>query len=425
MHHLPFSHLPFFVLILLLLILAKLFGEIMARFKLPAMVGEIIAGVILGPSILHIVSSSNDMKTISDLGVFMLIILAGLEIDVEEIYNSIRGKKAWVAVMGYLIPVLLGLVTGKFFFNDIMIIIFIALCIAVTALPVSVRILMDLGKLQSDIGRKIISTAIFNDVISLFILGVLLDINTNVSGYRELVFMLSKTLIKFMIFTGLIILNYNLFKRSKDKKSIINKKLNTLLIFLKSREPLFAIVMVFILIFASISELLGLHFIIGAFFSAIVLNKAILGEENYNTFYKTTSSMTFGFLAPIFFALIGVEIAVFSINNYLLLVVIIVVAFISKIGGGYIGGRMAGLDRIKSLTIGMGINGRGIMEIVIARIALEKGFIGVELFSILVIMAIITTVVSPVLLKKMFALSDKADHRSEILNQKKAVIPNS
>jgi Kef-type K+ transport system membrane component KefB len=311
------------------------------------------------------------------------------------------------------------------FFDDNMIIIFIALCIAVTALPVSVRILMDLGRLQSDIGRKIISTAIFNDVISLFILGVLLDVNTNVSGYRELVFMLSKTVIKFMIFTGLIILMYQLFRRTKDKISIINKKLDTLLIFLKSRESLFAIVMVFILIFASISELLGMHFIIGAFFSAIVLNKSILGEENYTTFHKTTSSMTYGFLAPIFFALIGVELAVFSINNYLLLAVIIFVAIISKIGGGYIGGRMAGLDRINSLTIGVGINGRGIMEIVIARIALEKGFIGIELFSILVIMAIITTVVSPVLLKKMFEWSDRAALATEIKNQEKSPLPPS
>jgi Kef-type K+ transport system membrane component KefB len=425
MHHLPFAHLPFFVSILLLIILAKFFGEILARFRMPAMVGEIIAGIVLGPSILHIVSSSSDMKIISDLGVFMLIILAGLEIDVEEIYNSIRGKKAWVAVMGYLIPVILGLITGKLFFDDNMIIIFIALCIAVTALPVSVRILMDLGRLQSDIGRKIISTAIFNDVISLFILGVLLDVNTNVSGYRELVFMLSKTVIKFMLFTGLIVLMYQLFKKTKDKISIINKKLDTLLLFLKSRESLFAIVMVFILIFASISELLGMHFIIGAFFSAIVLNKAILGEENFNTFHKTTSSMTYGFLAPIFFALIGVELAIFSINNYLLLGVIILVAIISKIGGGYLGGRMAGLDRINSLTIGVGINGRGIMEIVIARIALEKGFIGIELFSILVIMAIITTILSPVLLKKMFEWSDRVAHKSEAENTELNPVPPS
>ena len=336
MIHAPFSHLPFFVLILLLVILAKMFGEILARFKLPAMVGEILAGVILGPSVLHLVSSSNDMKIISDLGVFMLIIIAGLEIDVEDVINSIRGRKAWVAVMGYLIPIILGLAVGKYFFNDRMIIIFIALCIAVTALPVSIRILMDLCRLHSEVGRKIISTAIFNDVISLFILGVLLDLNTNVSGYKELAYMLSITIIKFLTFVLLIIIMYYLFKKTKNKILIVNKKFDSLLVYLKGRESNFAVIMVFILIFASISELLGLHFIIGAFFSAIVLNKTILGEENFEHFHKTTTSMTFGFLAPIFFALIGVELAVFSIDNYLLLVVIILTAFISKISGGYI-----------------------------------------------------------------------------------------
>ncbi len=414
----PFTHLPFFVSILLLIILAKMLGEILVRFRMPAMVGEILAGVILGPSILNIVSPSSDMKIISDLGVFMLIILAGLEINVDEIFNSIRGKKAWVAIMGYTVPILIGLITGKLFFEDNMIIIFIALCIAVTALPVSVRILMDLGKLQSDVGRKIISTAIFNDVISLFILGVLLDLNTNFSGYQELAIMLSITIVKFLIFILLIFLMYYLFQKSKERISFFNKKLDKLLLYLKNKESLFAVVMVFILIFASISELLGLHFIIGAFFSAIIINKAILGDENFHNFHKTTSSMTYGFLAAIFFALIGVELAVFSIHNYLLLIVIILVAFISKIGGGYIGGRMAGLNRINSLTIGVGINGRGIMEIVIARIALEKGFIGIELFSILVIMAIITTIVSPVLLKSMFFWSDKAALKSDMAKEK-------
>lgn len=421
MLHAQFVHLPFFVSILLLIILAKMLGEILVQFKLPSMVGEIMAGLILGPSILHIVSPSSDMKIISDLGVFLLIILAGLEIDVDEIFNSIKGKKAWVAIMGYLIPIIIGLITGKFFFDDNMIIIFIALCIAVTALPVSVRILMDLGKLQSDIGRKIISTAIFNDVISLFILGVLLDVNANVLGYKELALTLSITFIKFLVFISLIILIYYLFQRSKERISIINNKLDKLLIYLKSKESLFAIVMVFILLFASISELLGLHFIIGAFFSAVVLNKGILGEENFTNFHKTTSSMTYGFLAPIFFALIGVEIAVFSIDNYLLLAVIVLVAFVSKIGGGYIGGRMAGIDRINSLTIGVGINGRGIMEIVIARIALEKGFIGIELFSILVIMAIVTTIVSPFMLKSMFAWSDRAALKSESEQEEKLI----
>jgi Kef-type K+ transport system membrane component KefB len=399
-------------------------GEIFVRFKMPAMVGEILAGIILGPSILHIVSPSQDMRIISDLGVFLLIIIAGLEIDIDDIINSIRGKKAWVAIMGYLIPVILGLIVGRYFFEDRMIVIFIALCIAVTALPVSVRILMDLGKLQSDVGRKIISTAIFNDVISLFILGVLLDVNTSVSGYRELAVTLSITVVKFLIFILLIIMMYYIFQKSKDRISVINKKLDTLLIYLKSRESLFAIVMVFILIFASISELLGLHFIIGAFFSAIVLNKAILGEDNFESFHKTTSSMTFGFLAPIFFALIGVELVVFSIDNYVLLAVIILAAFISKIGGGYIGSRIAVIDRINSLAIGMGINGRGIMEIVIARIALERGFIGIELFSILVIMAIVTTVVTPFFLKSMFAWSDRVSLRSEALKPDIPVDPS-
>jgi Kef-type K+ transport system membrane component KefB len=396
-------HLPFFAMLLILIVLAKMLGEIMERLGQPSMIGEIIAGVILGPSVLHLVTASSELKIISDLGVFLLVVLAGLEINIEDIVNAVRGRNAWIAIMGFIIPLLSGLLTGYFFHLDQSLVLFLGLCIAITALPVSIRILMDLGKLETNIGKKIISAAIFNDVVSLLVLGIILDFKTNSKSYFELFQSISLTTVKFLVFSAVFIIAYKFIKKSSKRISIINKKFDFFLSFMKGKESLFAIVMVFVLIFASITELVGLHFVIGAFFGSILLSREILGEEHFLEVKKTTSGITMGLLAPIFFAMIGVQFDFLSINNLGLLLIILGASFLSKIFGGYAGGRLSGMNHNESMTLGLGLNARGIMELVIANIALINGFIDISFFSILVIMGITTTIVSPFLLKWSFA----------------------
>lgn len=401
---------PFVVELLLLLLTARMFGEIMERFNQPAMIGEVLAGVILGPSLLGFAVFTNEIKVISDLGVFLLVILAGFEIDIEELRKSIRGRNAWIAIMGFIIPMFSGFVIGIIFELQIMLTVFLSLCISITALPVSIRILMDLGKLNTDIGQKIISAAIFNDVVALLILGVILDFKESSANIRELTFTIIFSVLKVLIFMFLMVGAYRLFNIAKEKVTFLNHKFETFLIYLKGKESLFAMIMVFVLIFASLSELVGLHFVIGAFFGAILLPREMLGKENFEAVQKNTSSITMGFLAPIFFAAMGVEFNLLSINNVYLLLVVIAASFISKILGGYLGGKMAKLSNYKSFTLGVGLNARGIMELVIANIALQNGFIDIPLFSILILMGIITTVVTPFLLKRSFSLIDKENN---------------
>jgi Kef-type K+ transport system membrane component KefB len=117
---------------------------------------------------------------------------------------------------------------------------------------------------------------------------------------------------------------------------------------------------------------------------------------------KTTSNMAMGFLAPIFFAGIGLEFNIGSIHNLGLMGAILLASYASKIAGGYLGGRLAGLRHRASLTLGIGLNARGIMELVIANIAYKNGMISTELFSILVLMGVLTTLSTPMMLKKAF-----------------------
>jgi Kef-type K+ transport system membrane component KefB len=199
-----------------------------------------------------------------------------------------------------------------------------------------------------------------------------------------------------------LIVAYELFKLVKSKVGIVNPKVNKFLHYLRGKESLFALVIVFVLLFSSIAEAMGLHFIIGAFFGAILLPRTIFAKGDFKKVKESTSGITMGFLSPIFFATLGISMDVTSLSNLPLLFMVLAVSFLSKIFGGYLGGRFAGLDSSTSFTIGLGLNARGIMELVIANIALQRGFIDISVFSILVIMALLTTIFTPFFLQYGF-----------------------
>ncbi|MEI7597294.1 MAG: cation:proton antiporter [Bacteroidota bacterium] len=392
------SSLPFAVSILLLLFFAKVFGEIAENFNQPSMIGEIFAGFLLGPSVFNILGVTTELKVISELGVFLLIILVGLEINVDDIIKSLKGKAIFVSVLGFVLPFLSGFFIGYMFGLDRMLSVFIGLCISITALPVSVRILMDLNLLKTDFGNQIISCAIFNDVVSLMVLGVLIDQKNSIdlstiALATNIVISISKVVLFVVVF--IIVLRW--IKHLTKKIDIVRKNFLFFSKFIKGKETLFAFVILFILFFASLSELLGLHLIVGTFLGAMLLNKELMGSK-FKIVERTTSGISMGFLAPIFFATLGLEFNLSSITHVPLLIAIVLVSFLSKILAGFIGGLLIKYSPTKALMLGFGLNARGVMELIIAKIALQYGFITKEVFSILVFMGLITTVFTPFIL---------------------------
>jgi Kef-type K+ transport system membrane component KefB len=376
------------------------------RFKQPAMIGEIIAGMILGPSLFNLIHRTEDIKVISELGIFLLVIIAGLEINIDDILRSLKGRNIIISIMAFFLPIFGGMAVGYYFDLDLMTTVFIGLCVAITALPVSIRILMDLGKINSEVGQKIISVAIFDDVLALSILGVLLNIKDTDRSVTDVLQAGSISLLKLSVFILLLTLAYLFIRRILRRGDYLKESLDKLVSVIRGKEPLFALFFAFVLLFATVTENLGLHFIVGAFFAAMLISESLIGRENLQAIETTTSKMAMGFLAPIFFAGIGLEFNISSIGNISLLIAVIVVSYLSKIVGGYLGGTMAGLGGRVSLTLGIGLNARGIMELVIANIAYRNGLIGTEVFSILVIMGVLTTLTTPLLLKRAFARMD-------------------
>ena len=399
---LPHFELPFFTNLLILLVLARLLGELFERFKQPAMIGEIIAGIILGPTLLNLIHRSDEIKTISELGVFLLVIIAGLEIDFEDILKSLKGRNIIISLFAFFLPIFSGFAVGYFFGLDTMTTVFMGLCVAITALPVSIRILMDLGKINSEIGQKIISVAIFDDILALTILGVLLNIKDTDMELMSILKVSLTSLLKLSLFIVILVLAYKFIKKLSNRENFVENELNRFLDILKGKESLYAIFFVFVLIFATITETLGFHFIVGSFFAAMLINDNLVGKKHLESFHSTTNSLAMGFLAPVFFAGIGLEFNFSSIDNYFLLFMVLFVSYFSKIVGGFFGGRLAGFDSKFSLTLGIGLNARGIMELVIANIAYKANLISLEIFSILVIMGVVTTLSTPFLLKRRF-----------------------
>ncbi|MCL5006076.1 MAG: cation:proton antiporter [Acidobacteria bacterium] len=395
---------PLIEALLLLLLLSRMLGEISEHYGQPAMLGEIAAGVVLGPSVLGAIHFTAEIKAIADLGVLLLVFLVGMDMDLETLWKSFRGRGAWVGVTGFLLPMLLGILVGLAFGLDNTRSVFIGLCIAVTALPVSVRILMDLGKLQTEIGQRIISAAVFNDVTSLLILGVILDFKRKGIVHSAPFLPMGLALIKALTFmTGLILLARAVRRYSPQRFLRSRNLFARLLVRLKGKESVFAVVLLFVIAFASFSQILGLQFVVGAFFGSMLLSYEVLGKAKFLEVQKTASDITMGFLGPIFFAAIGLEFDAASLRNWTLAVAVLLVAFAGKIIGGYVGGLLAKLTREESWAIGVGLNGRGIMELVIASIALSNGFIGQRVFTILVLMTVVTTSMTPMLLKRAYA----------------------
>jgi len=398
---------PFFTNLLILLVTARILGELFERMKQPAMIGEILAGILLGPSVLNLIHRTSDIDVISELGVFLLVIIAGLEINIDDILKTFRGRNLFISFMAFFFPLLGGITVGTLFGLHLMPALFVGLCVAITALPVSVRILMDLGKLDTELGKKIISVAIFDDVLALTILGVLLNIRETDMSAGAILTVASISLLKLFLFIAVLSLSYYVIRIISNRGDYLETSLNKVLAFLRGKEALFALFFAFILFFSTITEGLGFHFIIGAFFAAMLINEKVVGKLHFKAIERTTSGLAMGFLAPIFFAGIGLEFELASISNIGLLVAVVLVSYGSKILGGYLGARLAGLQGKISYALGVGLNARGIMELVIANIAYSAGLITAEIFSILVLMGVLTTLTTPFMLKRAFKNLDK------------------
>jgi Kef-type K+ transport system membrane component KefB len=397
--------------LLLLIVVARLFGRLFARYNQPELIGEILAGVLLGPAILGLIEPNKALAGVTELAVFLIILNAGLEMRFSDIVGAMKGRGLMLAAISFFIPFGGGVLVAAAFGQDIMRMIFLGLCISITALPVAVKLMDSLGILHTPIARFSLATAVVNDVAALFILGIVLNLPETLTLGDASAAVGIATLK--LIAMGMVVLGLNHLLNWLEKRNINVQALPESMIKVFGPEALFGIVIVFVLVFGTISEALGFHFVIGAFFGALFLDKKHFIASRYKDLQGTLGSITNGFLGPIFFAYLGLELQLVSLSEWEFPFIVIVVSIVTKLFAGWLGGLMVGMEHRESLGLGAVLNGRGVMELVVAGIAYQNGFIGPTMFSTLVLMGIVTTFLTPIFFKQVYRGNKLEEYRQE------------
>ena len=395
--------------LLVLLVVTRLFGEVAQRAGQPPLLGELVAGVALGLVATHFnglnvvpedLASDPVFDAFADLGIFFLMLFAGVELGVGDLTDASK-RSAIVGSSGFCLPLVAGfgvawvaLPESELKFAQALV---VGTALAITAIPVAVRMLMDMGQLQTRVGRTIVSAAVVDDVLSL----VLISIFSGVAGTdpSPSVATLARLAIEIALFlaAAIVVARY------------VVPRVGRVVTSQSTPEFEFTSLLIGGLAFALLAEVLGLHFILGAFVAGLFFERRTAGDETYDEVRKRVRAITVGFLAPIFFVSIGMNLDLGAVSEVpLFLTVLVLLAFVTKLVGAALPAYWMGLSGREATAVGIGMSARGAIELIIAEVALEAGiFAGPEplppivaqLFSTIVIVAIVTTLVAPVALK--------------------------
>jgi len=409
--------------LLILFLAARLAGEAMEQIGQSAMIGEVAAGIVLGPAVLGVIDPNPalqpgaSLSVVSQLGVLVLVLLAGMELGRENLWKALKERSAYVAFAGFILPFVLGYSLALALGMNFPQCLFLGTALAVTALPVSVRILMDLNLLHSRIGRAIVSVALANDLVAFAMLGMILEVARLGATALDPV-ILGYAILKNLLFLGLVLAVSVVLKGAMRAAPNGASYFQTVLEKLKGHERGMAISIILALSLGAAAEAVGIHFAVGVFYGGVLITPRLLGATRFVKMRSAVQTVTFGLLAPIFFGFVGLNFSL-AFGSWPVIVLITAVAFFGKLFGGILGGLLAGFRGRPLLALGVGLNARGMMELLLAQVALAAGIIGPDLYSALVIMTLVTTLSTPPLMKRLIRGFRAQDVLPEIALQTK------
>ena len=382
--------------ILISLVLAFILSQIFKVFGLPKVIGEICAGLILGISVIKInfdADALNALNFLASLGIVLMFYYVGLETDFSVATKKIK-KSAMISLFNTFLPLILGFVVMRYLVGfDTLSSFIIGASLSVSAQSVSIDILEELRILKSKLGNVIISTGAIDDIIELILITSILTLFysniTNITTQHLLVNILLFILI--ILFSRLVFvpLTWKFFDREK------------------SSTARFMASMIIVLVFSLLSELLGIGLLIGAMAAGIIVRQTIIKDKSIpnweeHDIAKSVHVLAFGFLIPLFFVSVGLRTDLSSIfSNIYLIVLFLVIAFIGTIGGTVLAVILNNGTLKEGLLLGLGLSPKGDIELIIITLALQYGIITQSIFSSLVIMSLITTIISTILFKKL------------------------
>lgn len=398
------SFLQLAFLVAVILLAAKAAGYTSVRLGQPSVLGELLVGILLGPSLLNLLhlpfldgeKLGETIKELGELGVLLLMFIAGLDLHFEELTRNTK-VSALAGTLGVLSPVLLGTATGLLFRFGWETALFLGLMLGATSVSISAQTLMELKALRTRVGLGLLGAAVFDDVLVILLLSIFLAVMSGGTSVVGVLLILGRM----VVFLALSVM-FGLFLLPKLVRAIAPLPIS---------QSVLTLAIVILLFYGIAAEVVGgMAAITGAFVAGLMFARC----EEKERLERGMSALAYSFFVPIFFVGIGLAVDVRQLEQGALFLTgtIVIVAIVSKMLGAGLGARWGGLDWREAWQLGAGMVSRGEVGLIVANVGLGAGLVTSSMFSAVVGMVLVSTLITPPMLRGLFARSKAKDEKT-------------
>lgn len=387
----------FLLFLAIIMISTKILGLFTRKIHMPAVVGALVAGVILGPSCLNLITLTGDtgvfLEQMAEIGVILLMFNAGLETDLSELKKN--GVASFVtALIGVIVPLIGGFVGYAFFFHtdfsdydEVLKAVFVGVVLTATSVSITVETLREMGKLKGKVGTTILGAAVIDDIIGIIVLTIVTSLkDTSVSPITVVL----KIVLYFVFIAVLIFVltKLKVFVEEQDEKR---------------RTAIICVALCFILSYIS-EEYFGIADITGAYFAGLMLCTMKVGPY----VARRCEIPSYLIFSPVFFASVGLKVTLGGMDAsiWIFAIILLVIAILSKVVGCGLGAKICGCTGKEAFQVGIGMISRGEVALIVAQKGYASGMLDDVLFAPIVLVVIVTTLITPILLKLVMKDND-------------------
>ena len=387
----------FLLFLAIIMISTKILGLFTRKIHMPAVVGALVAGVILGPSCLNLITLTGDtgvfLEQMAEIGVILLMFNAGLETDLSELKKN--GVASFVtALIGVIVPLLGGFLGYAFFFHtdfsdydEVLKAVFVGVVLTATSVSITVETLREMGKLKGKVGTTILGAAVIDDIIGIIVLTIVTSLkDTSVSPITVVL----KIVLYFVFIAVLIFVltKLKVFVEEQDEKR---------------RTAIICVALCFILSYIS-EEYFGIADITGAYFAGLMLCTMKVGPY----VARRCEIPCYLIFSPVFFASVGLKVTLGGMDAsiWIFAIILLVIAILSKVVGCGLGAKICGCTGKEAFQVGIGMISRGEVALIVAQKGYASGMLDDVLFAPIVLVVIVTTLITPILLKLVMKDND-------------------
>lgn len=365
----------------IILIASKIAGSLSVRLGQPSVLGKLLIGIVLGPSLLGLITETKTLEEFSQIGVILLMFIAGLETDLDEFKRTGKAS-AYVGVGGIIVPLVVGYLSGNLLNLTVIQSWFLGLLLSATSVSISVQALKEMNQLKTPEGATILGAAVIDDIVVIIALAFLMsfaggEVNLGIIVAKKLIFFVAAILIGWKVVPFFM------------------KKFSSL----KVTETTISSALIICFVFAYFAEYTGVAAIIGAYIAGVSISLTSFKQE----VFEKVETISYAVFVPVFFTSIGITAEFSGIKENLGLILLFsIIAILTKLIGASLGAKLAGFPWQGSLGIGSAMVSRGEVALIIAAIGLEERLLSQELFAVMVVVVLVTTIVTPPMMKLFF-----------------------